>query len=998
MTAVPDCARDVTWRAAGVFVLGCAVTAVLFPAPAQARQSPTTADLAGVVRDATGGVLPGVTITVTSLLTSAARIVTSGPDGRFTAAALPPGDYRVAAALSGFGTAVLPSVQLALGASRTVEIVLVVVGREELVTVEGGGAEPARTALSHVVVRDQIDGLPINGRNFISFSRLTPTVSVDRTPQQGASASSGLSFAGQRARSNNITVDGLDNNDGNIGAVRATFSQDAVQEFQVLAHSYAAEFGRASGGVVNIVTRSGGNELLGRVFAYARDDALNAREYFERFDPTGAPVVRDKAPYRRLQWGGVSGGPIRRNQTFFFASAERQVADVNNFVTIDPAALGLLQAAGFPDEGGYQGYRLRSTQALGKVDHLIGGGRRAAVRYNFASGLDENAEPFGGLVGRSRGAALDNRDHGVAGTYLAVGSRWVNEVRVLYGWRDQIVRSLDPRCDGACDLETEGGPTVEIVGVASVGRQRFTPQARAFNRVQLVDTVSLYTGPHLVKFGIDVNTQNLSRGTVPIHFGGRFIFAPLPAIPGVLPAPITALQAFALGLPAAYVQGYGSSNAEYRTSDFSIFVQDDWRLRPNLTLKAGLRYQRQAWPGFTLSAPGLGEYRFQSDSNDLAPRLAIAWDPGGRGRELVHASYGVFYENQLTGVLGIAQVIDGTTDGVRTLVARFPASIAAWQAPGRQLPEPAGAYPSLAVSVEPNADTPFAHHLSAGVSRSVGRNVRGSATLLYARGFNQLGTLDYNPIVPALGAGRRPLDIGGAAGTSASVLQYTGFGETWYRGLVFEMERRFADRWQLLASYTWSKAEDTSSDFQSVFLPESLGQGRNPEDLEGLPIGFDPLRERGPSYQDQRHRFVASGLWLAPGNVHVSAIVNIASGAPYNILAGADLNGDGDGGAFPSDRARRVPADPASSISRHAGRLAPDATVDVRVSKRLRLGPRGHIELLAEVFNLFNRDNLVEVNNIFGTGAYPDAPLPTFGQPTVAGPPRQMQVGLRVGF
>ena len=204
--------------------------AVLSTWPGVGQQSATTADLAGRVTDASGGVLPGATVVVTSLQTGISRTVVTEPDGRFTVAALAPGKYSLEASLSGFTRASMPSIHLALGTRRELDVVLTVAGVSEAVTVEGtGGVEPAATALSHVLARPQIDGLPINSRNFIAFSRLTPTVALDRTPQQGASASSGLSFAGQRARANNITVDGLDNNDTNIGAVRATFSQDAVQ-------------------------------------------------------------------------------------------------------------------------------------------------------------------------------------------------------------------------------------------------------------------------------------------------------------------------------------------------------------------------------------------------------------------------------------------------------------------------------------------------------------------------------------------------------------------------------------------------------------------------------------------------------------------------------------------------------------------------------------------------------------------------------------------------
>ena len=185
--------------------------------------------------------------------------------------------------------------------------------------------------------------------------------------------------------------------------------------------------------------------------------------------------------------------------------------------------------------------------------------------------------------------------------------------------------------------------------------------------------------------------------------------------------------------------------------------------------------------------------------------------------------------------------------------------------------------------------------------------------------------------------------------------------------------------------------------YQSAFIPQNNGEGRDDANPNGLPIGFDPNAERGPSLQDQRHRFVASGLYLLPYDVQISSIVTIGSGRPYNILAGDDLNGDGDGGTFPPDRARTNPADPASSVMRNAGRMPMQATVDVRVARRFTLG-RVYVDGLFEVFNLFNRTNYTEINNIFGPGAYPSGALPAFGQFTQAGPPLQVQLAARVSF
>jgi hypothetical protein len=266
---------------------------------------------------------------------------------------------------------------------------------------------------------------------------------------------------------------------------------------------------------------------------------------------------------------------------------------------------------------------------------------------------------------------------------------------------------------------------------------------------------------------------------------------------------------------------------------------------------------------------------------------------------------------------------------------------------------------------------------------------------MYVRGFKQPSTLDYNPIVPSLGANRRPADINGIPGTSASVLQYTSFGETWYRGLSLTASRRFVNRHQLLATYTLSKAEDNGTDFQSEFIAQDSGRGRNPNDLKGLPLGFDPDSEKGPSLQDQRHRLVASGIYLLPKAVEVSSIVTIGSGRPYNILAGVDLNGDGDGGA--TDRARTALADIGTSIHRNAGTLPVQATVDLRLARRFPVG-RVSVDGIFEVFNLFNRSNYTAVNNVFGTGSYPSSPAPTFGQFTQAAPPRQVQLAIKIGF
>jgi hypothetical protein len=983
--------------------------------PVEAQTRATGGDIGGIVLDQTGGVLPGATVTATSVDTNQSRTAVAEANGRFLIPALPPGIYGLRAELAGFAPQLLKDLHVALGGLLDLKITLQVAATQEQITVvgEAGSATAAKTAVSTFVSQTQIEALPIDRRSFTGFTILTPAVTTDRIPQQaqGATPTSGLSFAGQRPRSNNVTVDGLDNNDITVGAVRATFSQDAVREFQVLAASFSAEFGKASGGIVNIVTRSGTNTQSGSLFTFYRDDALSARSYFERFDPSGSPIDRPRAPFSQLQAGLTAGGPVKKDRTFYFGAFERLKVDASNAVTIDdqtvvnhpftgeplgtPAAL--LRRAGFQVETGNVPYAVRFTTLLGRVDHAFDANHRLAGRFNWAKSLDENIETFGGITARSRAGALDSRDYNFAASLTSIlGPRALHEFRVQLSNRDQVLRALDPTCDGPCDREDEGGPTVEIAGVASVGRQRVAPQPRASTRYQFLDTFNYYTGDHQIKAGADFNYVRTPKQRLPLHFGGRYIFAALPAIPGLTAAPLSAIGAFALGIPAAYIQGYGNPSGPQTYADLSLFVQDDWRLRHGVTLKAGLRYQHQFWWPQDFVITGYPEpYDVPADWNDIAPRLAIAWSPDPA--TTVHAGWGVFYDNNVTSVVAIPDMIDGR-DGVRTLVLRLPGTIGAWSAPGRRLPEPSTSYPRLQFAIDPGLKTPFAHQLSAGVHRRVWTSLTASASVLFVRGFNQLGTIDYNPIVPALGAGRRPEDIGGVAGTSTSVLQYTSFGETSYRGLTFSLDGRVGPLAQLLASYTLSSAKDNSTDFQSAFIPQDNGRGRNPADPRGLPSGFDPDLEHAVSAQDQRHRLVVSGLAQLPWKLQLSGIVTVASGRRYTILAGADLNGDGDGGAFPSDRARVVPADPATSLARNTGVLPYQATFDSRVTRTIALPGRLKLEALVEVFNLFNRTNFTEINAVFGRGAYPTEPLPTFGRFEQAGPPRQIQIGARFIF
>jgi hypothetical protein len=996
-----------------LLLLVCALVWLPEGASGQARM--TGADIVGTIRDESGAVLPAATVTVVNQATNLTRTVTTDQRGRYLVAALPPGTYRLKADADGFASETREGLTLVLGQSAEADVTLKLATQAESIAVvaEAPLIDPAHTAVSTVIDQEQIDSLPINGRNFIGFSIITPGVTTDRTPQQGASATSGLSFGGQRARSNNIMVDGYDNNDHVVGAVRAVFSQESIREFQVLTNSYSAEFGKASGGVVNIVTKSGTNAFAGNAFVFFRDESLNAKDHFEKFDVFGEPIDRSKAPFSQVQWGGTVGGPIKRDRTFFFGSFEKLDVQTNNFVTISQAAATILNANGFPVELGNVPYDYNFTQAMVKVDHQWSSDHSLSMRGHMSDVTNENIEPFGGIVSKSRGAVQERTDWSVAASQIDILSpRWVNESRVYFARLDQEVNSLDPRCNGPCNDDFKGGPTLEVSGIASVGRQRFTPNPRKGDGLQLAETMSFSGANHGVKAGVEYNldTTTSDGGSLPLHFGGRYIFSPLPAVPALgIPAPITALQALALGLPAAYVQGYGNPDTKPTYHNLSAFIQDDWRLS-NVTLKLGVRYQKQFWPGTQYNVPAPGNnrlsYTFPDDNNNVAPRLAVAWDPGGDRRTSIHGAYGVFFDNHITALNGVTDILDGT-QGVRTLVLQFPNSLAAWRAPGQRLPEPTTPYPSLIFNIDPDLKTAYAQHVAAGVDRALTDTMSVAANVVYFRGKHQVGTVDYNPVVPSLGPGRRPNDINGVAGTSASVLQYTSYGDTWYKGLTLAVNKRMSDNYEFLASYTLSKAEDNSTDFQSAFIPESNGLGRDPSNLDGLPLGFDPETERGPANHDQRHRFVLSGVYRLPADIYVSSILTAASGRPFTPLAGFDWNGDGNGGAFPPDRARQTPGPTGTpavdSVGRNSETMDEQIIMDLRVSKKIRMRETA-IEGIFEVFNLFNRANFSEINSIFGGGAFPNQPLTdalgrvTYGRYEQALPPLQIQLAVKLSF
>ena len=319
------------------------------------------------------------------------------------------------------------------------------------------------------------------------------------------------------------------------------------------------------------------------------------------------------------------------------------------------------------------------------------------------------------------------------------------------------------------------------------------------------------------------------------------------------------------------------------------------------------------------------------DRGSVAPRLSITYDPTGRGRTSVRGSVGLFHEDPLLTTALVTEIVNGRV--LRLLRAGLPLSAQAWSSLDHRCPS------RLSFRVLPRSpagyDVGHTWPVSIGLTQELGREVTLSVDGLAIRGKQLIGNVDYNPLVPALGPGRRPDDAAARAGTSSSVFQFLNYGEGWYRGLVVALRKRMSHGFEALVSYTLSNAEDTVSELVGQGnLTEDPGFGRDPRDPSGPPLGFDPGSIRGPSAVDQRHRLVLSALGRLPLGLELSGIVTVGSGRPFTALSGVDSNGDG----VPiTDRARRDPRDPASRVERNGERLPGTGTVDLRLSRRFPL-------------------------------------------------------------
>nr|MDQ5872856.1 TonB-dependent receptor [Acidobacteriota bacterium] len=801
----------------------------------------TSGDIRGRVYDETGAALSGVAVTATGQETGLVRNDTSAADGSFALRLLPPGVYRVSATVSGFQAGELSNIRVTISSSANVEFRLRVAAVAETVTVRGeaGLIDPSSTEVSKTIGETKIRNLPINQRNFLDFALTTPGVTVERGPQSGAASTSGLSINGQSPRYNNVVVDGMDNNDEAVGSVRSTFSQEAVQEYQVIQSPFASEYGRMTGGIVNIVTRSGTNELHGSAFYFFRDDSLSENNFLlEDLRNTQDCLifcVEPKTTFEQHQYGASVGGPILRDRLFFFGAAERLDVTDANVVTISDAAVALIRANGFDVTNGEVPFaRDRSTYLL-KLDLLAGANHAFAVRGSYSEESDENQQSWGGLVARSGGGVRDLEDTAVAFTGTSIlSSTLSNELRLLYADR---VHRLTP-------LDEAGGVAVTILGVATFGTQRFLPQPRDSQVYQVFDAVSFFHGSSAYKFGVDYSHTDF-EGSLPLNFAGLYRFGALPpGLPGLPPSGLTALQAFGAGVPQVFAQGFGEPAGEGQTNHVGAFGQGEWNVTDRLLLRLGLRYDYE-----DPIEP------FPEDTDNWSPRFSFSWE-GGRTWRL-RGGAGRFYGVASLGPMFAVGIQDGVN--VRTIVRTIqggPSPLVPWRLPNRRFGSAAEAGASVVPltvlrpagcegAVPPNLDiqgcaefdSAYTDQANIGFEAALFEKLLFNLDYLHARGKNIFTARNINPLI---NGGPRPNPA------FSDIYRYGGDGNSWYDGVTAGLQTRIGGPFEASFFYTWADAEDDYIDWLTEF------QLQDP---------LNPADERGQSINVPKHQATLSAVY-----------------------------------------------------------------------------------------------------------------------------------------
>jgi hypothetical protein len=1003
----------------------------------------TTGTILGTVSDGTGAALPGATVTVRQVETDATRTLVTDGQGRYRAAALEPGPYEVSVDLAGFQSARHEGITLSVGQSAVINVALQLGALQEAVVVTETAPLVATTtsAVANVVDETQIRDLPLNGRDFSQLTLLQPGVLATPTTSRAVDRGMGTQVTVAGARPNQISylLDGADvNSQGNQSpgsAAGGLLGVETVREFQILVNNYSAEYGRSAGGIVSAVTRSGTNSLHGAAFEFHRNDALDAKTFF---DPPDEP----KPPLTRNQFGGFAGGPIRRDRTFFFGSYEglRQdltetgIARVPGRATrartdIHPAIqpyMALYPPPNGPESGATGQYITTLTEPtredymVVKIDHTFSENDSISGRYvhDDASVTVPNGLGFWG-----------NRTHTRSQFFTAehkriFSSRLLNVLRVAWNRPYEETVSVMNIPDNPALYFIPGTRIggISVSGITGLGPDSETPSFFDYKSVQLIDSLTFSTGRHTLNTGVSwtywLNDQDAS-----FTYGGSYSFSSLEdfvqnranTFEGTVPGSTTA--------------------RDWRQSLIGLFVQDDIAAADRLTLNLGVRYEFITEPkekedrvAHMLTpmdpAPTVGYPLFKNPSlKNFAPRVGVAWDVFGDGRTSIRGGGGFFYEPLLGNYY-------------RTYGNRTPPFMQQANISRPPFPNPFGGtlMPLNRLDLfdfEPS--NPLRLQYNVTLQREVLPETVVTVGYIGSRGYHQVRNVEANHSIPTiLPDGRYFFATSPTGGNPPrrnpnfeSIRLRSTDGNSWYNGLALGVNKRFSRGLQLQGSYTYGKSTDEgsqaigSADFSNSAQPR---------------YAYDRHDNFGRSDFDIRHNFVFNYSYELPfgrevtglagalaGGWQVSGIVTLRSGVPFTPALGFDRARarprSGGAGQRPNwapgvDRDAVILGGPEHYFDPNAFTL-PDAgffgdvernalegpgyaTWDMAVFKNVRLNGKYKVQFRLEAFNVLNRANFgLPAATIFNSAGR----VENAGEITsIVGTARQMQLGAKIEF